>query len=173
MPIITRPDDTEYAPYFQRYTSKVDGNDAFAVLEKSATETVAFLSSIPAERWDFSYAPGKWTLKESMIHMNDTERIFAYRATRISRNDKTPLMGFEQDDYVPYYHPETRSAASIISEYKAVRMATLELFRYLTPEDLLRTGTSSNMPISVRALAYLIAGHENHHMALIREKYLR
>ena len=172
MPVINRPTTEEYAPYFNRYTSKVIGDDAFATIEKAAQETVNFLSSIPAEKWDYRYAPGKWSLKESIIHMLDTERIFAYRAVRIARNDKTPLMGFEQDDYVPFYNADQRSAESIIAEYKAVRMATLELFRYLRPEDLERTGTSSGMPVSVRALAYLIAGHEKHHMDLTKEKYL-
>lgn len=172
MPEITRPTESEYAPFFQSYTSKISEADAFAVLEKAFTDNLAFFTSIPEDRWSFRYAPGKWSLKESIIHMIDTERIFAYRALRIARNDKTPLQGFEQDDYVPYYNAENRSPASIISEYKAVRMATLELFRYLTDEDLKRTGTSSGMPISVRALAYLIAGHERHHILLTKEKYL-
>ncbi|PHN07311.1 DinB family protein [Flavilitoribacter nigricans] len=172
MPVITRPTESEYAPYFQRYTSKVSETDAFAVLEQAFTDHLEFLAGIPADRWDFRYAPGKWSLKESIIHMIDTERIFAYRALRIARNDQTPLPGFEQDDYVPFYHAEKRSPASIIAEYKAVRMATLELFRYLDEEDLLRTGTMSGMPISVRALAYLIGGHERHHIILTKEKYL-
>ena len=172
MPVITRPTESEYAPYFQRYTSKISEEDAFPVLEKALGEHVTFFEKIAPDRWDFRYAPGKWSLKESIIHMIDTERIFAYRALRIARNDKTPLPGFEQDDYVPFYHAENRSPASIISEYKAVRTATLELFRYLTEEDLMHTGTMSGMPISVRALAHLIAGHERHHILLTKERYL-
>lgn len=172
MPVITRPTEAEYAPFFQRYTSKVSEKDAFAVLEQAFSDNLAFFAAIPEDRWSFRYAPGKWSLKESIIHMIDTERIFAYRALRIARNDKTPLPGFEQDDYVPFYNAEQRTPASIISEYKAVRTATLELFRHLTAEDLERTGTSSGMPISVRALAYLIAGHERHHILLTKERYL-
>lgn len=172
MPVITRPTESEYAPYFQRYTSKISESDAFAVLEKAFEDHLEFFETISDERWRFRYAPGKWSLKESIIHMIDTERIFAYRALRIARNDQTALAGFEQDDYVPYYNAENRSSASIIAEYKAVRMATLELFRYLSEEDLKRTGTSSGMLISVRALAYLIAGHERHHIMLTKDKYL-
>lgn len=172
MPVITRPSESEYAPYFRRYTSKIGESDAFPVLEGAFKENMAFFESIPDDHWEHRYAPGKWSLKESIIHMIDTERIFAYRALRIARNDQTPLPGFEQDDYVPHYNAEQRSPASIISEYKAVRTATLELFRYLREEDLSRTGTASSMPISVRALAYLIAGHERHHIMLAKEKYL-
>jgi uncharacterized damage-inducible protein DinB len=172
MPVITRPTESEYAPYFQRYTAKINESDAFVVLEKALEEHVTFFEAIAEDRWDFRYAPGKWSLKESIIHMIDTERIFAYRALRIARNDQTPLPGFEQDDYVPFYQAENRSPASIISEYKAVRTATLELFRYLTEEDLKRTGTMSGMPVSVRALAHLIAGHERHHVLLTKERYL-
>ena len=169
---ISRPAETEYATYFHRYTGRIHEADAFAVLERAATETVAFLEQITEARWDHRYAPGKWTLKESIIHMLDTERIFAYRALRIARNDQTHLPGFEQDDYVAFYRAENRSPASIIAEYRAVRAATLELFRNLDQEDLLRQGVMSGNPVSVRALAFLIAGHERHHIELVREKYL-
>lgn len=172
MPTITRPTEIEHPLYFKHYIDQVAEVNAFAALEKAAGETVEFFESIPEERWDHRYAVGKWTLKESIIHLLDTERIFTYRALRIARNDGTPLPGFEQDDYVAYYNADKRSPASIIQEYKAVRTATLELFRNLTDEDLLRTGTAGNMPISVRALAYMIAGHERHHIVLTKEKYL-
>lgn len=172
MPTITRPTESEYDIYFHRYTTAVPEEDVFPVLEQALGETVSFFENIASDRWEYRYAPGKWSLKESIIHMLDTERIFAYRALRIARNDQTPLMGFEQDDYVPYYHADRRTPESIISEYKAVRTASLEFFRYLTQEDLNRTGTSGNRPISVRALAYLIAGHERHHIQLTKERYL-
>lgn len=172
MPTIARPEPGEYAPYFRRYTDHISEDDAFAVLERAAEETVTFFEGISEDQWNYRYAPGKWSLKESIIHMLDTERIFAYRALRIARNDSTPLAGFEQDDYVLFYGAEQRSPASIIAEYRAVRAATLELFRNLRPEDLRRTGTSSGKQISVRALAFLIAGHERHHVLLAKEKYL-
>ncbi|MCB0630614.1 MAG: DinB family protein [Saprospiraceae bacterium] len=172
MPIITQPAPTEYAPFFNTYVSKVDDPDAFALMERAAVETPAFLDGIPHEKWEYRYAPGKWSLKESLIHMLDTERIFSYRALRIARNDKTPLPGFEQDDYIPFYNTDQRSPESIIDEYNHIRAATLHLFRYLTPEDLNRSGTASGGSITVRALAYLITGHEIHHMRLIRERYL-
>ena len=172
MPIITRPNEKEYSTFYQTYTSKVEGEDAFAALEKAALETVLFFEKIPEEKWNYRYAPGKWSLKESIIHMIDAERVFAYRAMRIARNDQTPLMGFDQDPYIQYYHAVQRSPESIISEYRAVRSASLELFRNLSSEDLLRKGTASDSPVSVRALAYIIAGHEEHHIRLTKEKYL-
>lgn len=172
MPIIAKPDPTEYAPFFNTYVSKIEESDAFAVLEKAAENTPTFLENIPEQKWEYRYAPGKWSLKESLIHMLDTERIFSYRALRIARNDKTPLPGFEQDDYIPFYNTDQRSPESIIDEYRHLRAATLHLFRYLTPDDLLRTGTASGGAVSVRAMAYLIAGHEIHHIRLIKERYL-
>lgn len=172
MPIIARPPAAESAPFFDAYVSKVNASDAFAVLDEAAQQTPAFLESIPADRWDYRYAPGKWSLKESLIHMLDTERIFSYRALRIARNDKTPLAGFEQDDYVPFCNAGRRSPESIVDEYRHIRAATLHLFRYLTPDDLVRSGSASGGPVTVRALAYLIAGHEIHHIRLVRERYL-
>lgn len=172
MPVITKPETTEYAPFFNTYVSKVDAPDAFALLEKAAVETPAFLESIPNNKWEYRYAAGKWSLKESLIHMLDTERIFSYRALRIARNDKTPLPGFEQDGYIPFYNTDQRSPASIIDEYRHIRAATLYLFRYLTVDDLMRSGTASGGAVTVRALAYLISGHEIHHIRLIEERYL-
>lgn len=172
MPTITRPQDHECSNYFMGYVKQVPEDNAFAALEKAATTTPEFLAGLPAATWDYRYAPDKWSVKEMLLHLLDTERIFAYRALRIARNDQTPLPGFEQDDYIPYNRAEERSPASIMAEYRVIRAATLELFRYLSEEDLLRKGVASNNPISVRALAYLIAGHEQHHLRILRERYL-
>lgn len=172
MPIITRPDTNECSEYFLGYVKQVAEEDAFVALEKAATTTPAFLASLPPNIWDYRYAPGKWSAKEALLHMLDTERIFAYRALRIARNDATPLPGFEQDEYILYMNAESRSPASIMAEYRIVRAGTLELFRHFTPEALQRRGTASNNPISVRALAFLIAGHEQHHLRILRERYM-
>lgn len=169
---ITRPAEEECAAFYQKYIDQVPGEDAFALLCDTLESTTAFLEKIPVEKWDFRYAPGKWSLKESFIHLIDAERVFAYRALRISRNDSTPLAGFDQDTYIPYYQAERRSPESIIDEYRSVRRATITLFRHLDEEALGRVGTASGSAVTVRALAYIIAGHEQHHLRLARERYL-
>ena len=118
------------------------------------------------------YAPGKWTIKEVLIHICDTERIFAYRALRIGRGDITPLPGFEQDDYVPVSQANSRSIKNILAEYESVRKATLTLFNSMPRQAFTHIGTCNNSPVSLRALAYMIAGHEMHHVAIIKERYL-
>lgn len=167
-----RPAKNEYNPYYETYISLVVTNDIVEHLTVSKIATVAYLGSIPTEKWDFRYAPGKWSLKESWIHVLDTERIFAYRALRISRNDTTLLAGFEQDDYVPFYNADHRSPASIIEEYELLRASTISFFKNLDTTAMERMGTASNSPVSVRALAYMIGGHELHHLGLTRERYL-
>jgi uncharacterized damage-inducible protein DinB len=127
---------------------------------------------LPEEKLTYRYVEKKWTIKEILVHIMDDERIFAYRALRIARNDKTPLPGFEQEDYVPYSRANERSLASIFKEFKTIRNATLSLFRSLKKDDFLRTGIANNHPVSVRALAYHIAGHELHHINVIKERYL-
>lgn len=118
------------------------------------------------------YAPGKWSIKESLVHMIDTERIFAYRALRIGRGDQTPIPGFEQDDYVPNSGADARSLANIWHEYDTVRAATLSLFDSFTPGVYERSGVASGHTLSVRALAHMIPGHEAHHIAIFRDRYL-
>ena len=127
---------------------------------------------MPPDKLTYRYAENKWTIKEILVHIMDDERIYAYRALRIARNDKTPLPGFEQDDYVPFSKANQRSLASILREYKTVRQATVSLFTSFNMEDLLRIGTANDHPVSVRALAWHIAGHELHHLNIIKERYL-
>jgi uncharacterized damage-inducible protein DinB len=135
-------------------------------------KTRELVDSVPDERWGFVYAPGKWTIKEVLVHIVDDERIYAYRALRIGRGDTTPLPGFEQNDYVPYSRAGGRSVRSILKEYESVRRATLTLFRSFTEEDLSRKGTANNYVYSVRGLLYHMAGHELHHLNILRERYL-
>lgn len=168
---IGRPTSAEYAPYQHTYISKTTGDDPISLLETGHQTMLQLMRQLPAEKWDFRYAADKWTIKEAIIHMIDTERIIAYRALRISRNDKTPLPSFEQDDYVPFYGVAERSPESIIAEYDAVRKANLLFFNYLPADAWERIGTASNNPNSVRALAFTIAGHELHHIQLFRERY--
>lgn len=169
---VTRPLLDECAPYYHSYINEAPGDDALAALQSTLESTTTFLGEIPLQKWDFRYAPGKWSLKESFIHLLDAERIFAYRALRISRNDQTPLPGFNQDEYIPYYHADQRSSQSIIDEYRSIRQATITLFQNLDADSINRRGIASGNSITVRALAYIILGHEQHHLKLAREKYL-
>lgn len=170
---IARPAASEYNPYYNTYVSLIpDNEDPLILLRRQPDELKAMLSNLTDEQGLFRYAPGKWSIKESLVHMIDTERIFTYRALRIGRGDQTALPGFEQNDYVPMSGADRRSLASIWQEYDAVRAATLALFGSFDDEALERIGTASGGPMSVRALAYIIPGHEAHHMGLFRERYL-
>lgn len=165
-----RPTQAEFAPFYQKYVDLTNGDDYMALLKNTAIFDL--LESLTPTQWDYSYAPGKWTLKESIVHLIDTERVFAYRALRISRNDKTPLAGFDQDDFVPHSAAAGRSGDSIIAEYRATRLATIALYDALTTEQLDRVGTASSAPVSTLAMAFLIAGHEQHHINITNERYL-
>lgn len=169
---IARPAPGEYDPYYERYISLVKTDNIVTVLEKQAQDTSTLLSGLGAQQADFRYAPGKWSVKDVIGHMNDTERIMTYRALRIGRGDKTPIEGFEQDDYVPNGRFDRRTLADLLEEFMAIRKATVELFRHFDSEAGLRRGTANQKEISARALAFIIAGHELHHRRILQEKYL-
>ncbi|WP_303311692.1 DinB family protein [Hymenobacter sp. BT730] len=169
----TRPAAGQYAPYYETYVRLIPaGTNPLVLLEQQPRELRQLLQPLTEEQGQFAYAPGKWSIKESLVHMIDTERIFAYRALRIARGDQQPLPGFEQNDYVPASGANARSMADILEEYDTVRAASLSLLRSFQPDALERMGTASNNPVSVRALAYIMAGHEAHHLQLLRERYL-
>ena len=168
-----RPGPQEAADWYQRYIARVPDIDIVSVLHRLGNSTPPFLGTIDDEQWIFRYETNKWSLKESIIHVIDTERIMAYRALRIARGDQTPLIGFSQDNYVPASNAALRTPTSIITEYRAVREATLELFRHFDEAAWNRTGFASGSPVSVLALAYIIAGHELHHLELTRTLYLK
>ncbi|MCB0655699.1 MAG: DinB family protein [Saprospiraceae bacterium] len=167
-----RPQPGEYHSYFQRYIDLVPEDQIIGALIHGKHEIQELFHEIPDDRWDYRYAPEKWTLKESLIHLLDTERIMAYRALRIGRHDATPLPGFEQDDYIPYVHALKRTPLSIREEWEAVRDASIHIFMYFDPEDLVFIGNASNHAMSTRALGYILAGHARHHVKVIRTKYL-
>lgn len=166
---VARPEPDEYAPYYGRYISLVPGTDILGTLDSQRRQMMLLLCGRDESDADFRYAPGKWTVREVLGHVCDTERIFAYRALRISRGDRTPIEGFEQDDYVR--NGPTAPLAEIIDDYIAVRRATLTLLRNLDEPAWTRRGIASNNEVSVRALAYMIAGHELHHRRILEEKY--
>jgi len=167
-----RPEATEYAPYYERYISLVTAPDIVAQLQEQINETTAKFSSAGESKADFRYAPGKWSVKEVLGHLIDTERIMAYRALRISRNDPKPIEGFDQDDYVRNAPHGRCRLQDLVEEFACVRKASVCLFRSLDADAWLRRGTANKAEVSVRALAYIIAGHELHHRNLLVEKYL-
>jgi hypothetical protein len=168
---IGRPEPGEYAPYYDRYISLIQGTDILGTLESQRRQTMLLLSGREESDGDYCYAPDKWSAKEVLGHVCDTERIFAYRALRISRADRTPIEGFEQDDYVSNGPFATRPLCELIDDYLAVRRATLTLFRNLDDQAWIRRGIANKNDVSVRALAYIIAGHEAHHRRILEQKY--
>ena len=163
----------EFAPFYANYVALANKDNSIVEgLTTQLNETVSFFQSIPTEKLDFQYAIGKWTIKDLLLHLIDTERVFAYRALRISRNDATALSGFEENDYVIAANAAGREMKSIIEEYVSVRKATLTLYESFTNKQLLKIGKASNSSVSVRAIGYIIQGHEKHHMNIISERYL-
>ncbi|WP_179353750.1 DinB family protein [Winogradskyella vidalii] len=164
---------SEYNSYYQTYIDKVNsGISVVESLKKNLDVVVSFYSGIPKAKHDFSYAEGKWTVKDVLLHVIDTERIFAYRALRIARFDGTALPGFEHNDYVEAASANHRTFTSLVEEYKSVREATITLFSSFSSEALLQIGEASGFPISVRAIGFIIVGHDHHHAQIIKERYL-
>jgi len=168
---IARPEAVEYNPHYAGYIAKVQG-DALAQLERQAKETPAFLASIPEAKALHRYAPGKWSIKEVVGHVADAERVFAYRALRFGRGDASALAKFDENAYVPAGNFDARPLADLAAELAAVRAATLALVRGLPAGAFERQGIASGHPVTVRALVHIIAGHERHHLDIIKERYL-
>ena len=162
----------EYAPYFETYISysrKLSIPDNFSTQMESC---MAFFESVPVAKLDYRYQLEKWSIKDILLHLIDCERIFQYRALRISRSDKTPLPGFEENEYAVEANATSRTLESLLNEYKSVRKATFTLFETFSEEQFLKIGNASGKDISVRAIGYIILGHELHHINIIKERYL-
>ena len=170
--LIEIPQTDEHAPYYRKYIDLVPAGDLIAQLRSQIATTVSTLQSVPDADSLRRYAAGKWSLREVIGHLIDSERIFAYRALRFARNDQTALPGFDQDGYIPAANFDGRSWASLVAEFEAVRLTTVYLFEGLAQEAWSRRGTANGQEITVRALAYIIAGHELHHMEIVRQRYL-
>lgn len=168
---MNRPQAHDYPVAVEPYISKVPGNDVLAVLEKQAEEFPDYLNSL-IEKADYAYAPGKWTIKEMAGHIIDTERIMVYRLTCFARGELHELPGFEENDYVEKAHFADRSLLSLAEEFAALRKSNLYLFRSLNETELARGGTAAERQITVLALLYVIAGHLNHHISIIKERYI-
>ena len=151
----------------------IDGDTTLIhALRESSEEVISFFNDIPSDKLSYRYDVGKWTPKEVLVHLMDTERIFSYRALRFARKDKVNLLGFDQNDFIPPSKADSRSMNSLIEEYKAVRDATIALFKNLDNTMLKEIGTGSGSPMSVRALGFITVGHEKHHVSIIKERYL-
>ena len=168
---MNRPQPTEYAEYYANYISKVPGSDILSVLESQRLQMLQLFSGRSERDGSFRYAAGKWTVKEVLGHITDTERIFTYRALRFARGDQTPLSGFEQNDYVRSGAFSERTLAVLAEEFGAVRSASIALFRSFNDEAWTRRGMADQKEVTVRALAFITAGHQMHHRMILEERY--
>lgn len=169
----TQLNSTEFAPFYANYIAQV--SDEYTLVEEleiSLHRFIKFVQDIPMDKFDYRYAEGKWTVKDIIQHLIDAERIFAYRALRFARNDSTDLPGFEENDYVDEAHANSRSIMELLTELSSVRHASLLLFKTFSDEQLLRVGTANSNKMSVRALGFIIIGHQNHHQRVFEERYL-
>lgn len=170
--LITAPDRTEFADYYLPYVEKVSGDDVMQVLADQPGDVLPMLEGVSEERSLHRYAPDKWSIRQVLSHMNDTERLFSFRAFWFARGLAEPLPSFDQDDAVALAGADERSWSSHLDEFKSVRAATLTLFENLPREAWMRRGVASGNPFSVRALSYICAGHVAHHVKVLRERYL-
>ena len=169
---IEKPAGGEYNEYYNGYISQVTEPDLLGVLTAQPAEIAAIFAALDESKGTYAYDEGKWTLKEVLSHLIDGERHFAYRVHRISRGDTTPIEGFEQDGYIENSYANERTFADLIAEFTELRQANLRPLRTLSDADWTRLGTASGFPVSVRALAFIMAGHVRHHLAIVKERYL-
>ena len=171
--MIGRPDPSETAGYYFTYIDQVSGDDALAAIESQLDVAVAFFNNITEEASLYRYEPQKWSIRQVLSHITDTERAFAFRALWFARGFQSPLPGFDQDIAASGADADHISWATHVEEFRRVRLATISLFCNLPSEAWMRTGIASDNPFTVRALAYIIAGHVAHHIAVLRVKYLK
>lgn len=167
-----RPAEGDFNPYYGRYIDLVEGDQFMEFLTEIHEDTRRLLENLSDEQAENRYAYGKWSVKEVVNHLCDCERVFSYRALRIARGDSTPLPGFEQDSYVDHSRAGDRPLQDLVDELTQIRKGTLLLFSNLNEDALKRAGTASDSPITVRALAFIIGGHEKHHQQILKERYL-
>lgn len=162
----------EYSKFNVTYIQPLENVNLIEELEICLHDFIRFVQNIPMDKFDYRYADGKWTIKDIIQHIIDAERILSYRALRISRNDQTPLPGFEENSYVEHTNANARSIQQLLTEMAAVRQSTLLLFKSFTQEQLQLIGTASDNPISVRAIGFIMIGHQKHHQTIFKERYL-
>lgn len=162
----------EYGSFYKVYLDTLGDVELYDILQSQLLNFPKFMESIPTVKLDYAYAPGKWTIKEALVHIMDTERVMQYRALRFMRGDRTPLPGFDQDIFVPNSFAAPRTIQDIIQEYSCIRQSTIALYTNMDKKALSNIGTASNAPMSVAALGFIICGHQKHHRNVIRERYL-
>lgn len=162
----------EYLPYFKSYIDQAGFIELIEGLRSGLDAMVSFYEAIPEDKLDHAYDTGKWTIKEIINHLIDSERVFCYRALRFARKDKTPLAGFDENEFATASEANSRTIKSLLNEYKNIRHSTIDLYNSFTPEMLKEKGVAGSGEVSVRALGFLIIGHEKHHKAIIKERYL-
>lgn len=167
-----RPEKNEYFHYYETYVSLVNETDIVAAFESQLNELSGLFDSISEEKSTFAYAEGKWTIKELVGHLIDGERMFGYRALRISRGDETPIEGFDQEPYTENAPFNAYRFSDLVEEFALVRKSNILFFKHLKETDWSRMGTASDNPVSVRALAYIMVGHIRHHANILRDRYL-
>jgi uncharacterized damage-inducible protein DinB len=167
-----RPQQGDYALHYEKYVALVPGGDFLEILQEQRRALISLLSPLTEQQAEFRYAADKWSIKEVLGHINDTERIFAYRLLRIGRGDPTPLAGFEQDDYIQTGNFSARKISDLVAEFSTIRDSTIFLVRQFDDAAWLRRGNASGKEVSVLALAFVIAGHELHHRRLLEQRYL-
>ena len=167
-----RPDLNRVPVFFERYINKVDEPELIPALNNQTKKMFDLLNSIPEQKYDYAYDAGKWTLKELLQHMIDAERVFTYRALTFARKDTNVLPGFEENDWASASNAASRNWNDLLEEFKAVRKATEYLFASFNEKQLDSTGSVNNNSIYVLALGFIVVGHCNHHIAIIKERYL-
>jgi len=168
----TRPEATEFAPFYAGYVAAVPEGDIINILRRGGDEWQSVLAELPEARGDHRYADGKWSIRQLVGHVSDAERIFAYRALRIARGDQSPLASFDENAYAETAGSDRRTLSALAAELRVVRESTVALLSSLPDDAWTRTGTASGKTVSVRALAYITAGHAQHHLKILRERYL-
>jgi len=169
---MTRPQTTEAASYYYKYIDLITNDEIVPTMESQMAETLRFLEGISEEQSLKSYAPGKWTIRELLNHVNDGERVFLYRAFWFARGFQDALPSFEQDVAVQAANANQTSWAELVEEFRTVRLSTISFFKHLPDEAWSRSGIASDNPVTVRAIAYIIAGHVAHHTQVLKERYL-
>lgn len=172
MDTIGQPEATEYAPYYERYVALVRGGDILKTLEEQAEAVRRSLHALPEARAAFRYAPGKWSVREVIGHWTDGERVLAYRTLAFARGEKAALPAFDENEYARTSGHDSIPLAGLVEEFSAVRSATLLLLRHLPPQTWNRVGVANGKPVSVRALAFIMAGHVAHHVAMLHDRYV-
>lgn len=169
---MARPVHGDFAPFYENYIGMAEGNTVQDLIARYSTELNTFIMSLPEAKADFAYAPGKWSVKDLLQHIIDTERVFTYRATRFSRKDTTHLPGFDENAYAANAAAATRSLQSLKEEFVVLRKATDIFLQSLSEEQLSLKGTANNYPITVNAVTFVIFGHILHHKQILEERYL-